>query len=72
MSRVADAARRWRLPALLAVAVIAAGTVVALLQPAPAGGYLDPNGTSSTGSRALADLLDEPMAPEQRSRVYVP
>jgi hypothetical protein len=57
MSRVSHAARRWRLPALLAAAVVAAGAIVVLLQPAPADGYLDPNGTASTGSRALADLL---------------
>jgi hypothetical protein len=57
MSRVSRAARRWWLPALLAAAVVAAGAVVALLQPAPADGYLDPNGTGPTGSRALADLL---------------
>ena len=57
MSWVSRAARRSRLPALLAAAVVAAGAVVALLQPAPADGYLDPNGTGPTGSRALADLL---------------
>jgi hypothetical protein len=57
MSRVPRAARRWRLPALLAAAVVAAGTIVVLLQPAPADGYLDPDGTGATGSHALADLL---------------
>lgn len=51
------AARRWRLPALLAVAVVAAGAVVALLQPAPASEALDPGSTSQTGGHALADLL---------------
>jgi hypothetical protein len=42
---------------VLALGVVVAGVVIALLQPAPANGYLDPNGTSPTGSRALADLL---------------
>ena len=57
MSRVPPAARRWRRPALLAAAVVAAGAIVVLLQPAPADGYLDPDGTGATGSHALADLL---------------
>ena len=57
MSRVLRSARGWWLPAVLALGVVVAGVVIALLQPAPANGYLDPNGTSPTGSRALADLL---------------
>lgn len=57
MSPVLRTARGWWLPALLALAVVVAGVVIALLQPAPANGYLDPNGTGPTGSRALADLL---------------
>lgn len=57
MSRARRTLRGWRLPALLALAVVAAGVVIALLQPAPANGYLDPDGTGPTGSRALADLL---------------
>jgi hypothetical protein len=58
MIRVSRAASsRWWLPALLAGAVVGAGILIALLQPAPSGGYLDPNGTSPTGSHALADLL---------------
>jgi len=57
VSRVLRSARGWWLPALLALGVVVAGVVIALLQPAPANGYLDPNGTSPTGSRALADLL---------------
>jgi hypothetical protein len=57
VSRLLRTARGWRLPALLALAVVAAGVVIALLQPAPANGYLDPDGTGPTGSRALADLL---------------
>jgi len=57
MSRMSREARRWRRPALLAAAVVAAGALVVLLQPAPADGFLDPDGTGSTGSHALADLL---------------
>jgi hypothetical protein len=57
VSRASHAVRRWRLPAALAVAVVAAGAVVALLQPSSASGVLDPGSTSQTGSRALADLL---------------
>jgi hypothetical protein len=53
--RASSAIRRWRLPALLGAGVLAAGVVIALLQPSPAG-YLDPSGTDSTGGRALADL----------------
>ena len=56
MSQASQAARRWRLPALLGAGVLAAGAVIALLQPSPAG-YLDPSGTDSTGGRALADLV---------------
>jgi hypothetical protein len=53
--RPAGIVRRWRWPAGLALAVIAAGVVIALLQPSAAG-YLDPNGTGPTGGHALADL----------------
>ncbi len=56
MSRASHAIRRWRLPALLAAGVLAAGVAIAFLQPSPAG-YLDPGGTDSTGGRALADLV---------------
>jgi hypothetical protein len=57
MSKTTDAIGRWRWPAAAALAVIAAGAVIALLQPAPATAVLDPNGTGSTGGHALADLL---------------
>jgi hypothetical protein len=48
--------RGWRLPILLGLAVLAAGVIIALLQP-PATNYLDPGDTSSTGGHALFDLL---------------
>ena len=51
-----DIARRWRLPVLLVLAVLAAGAVIALLQPSPSN-YLDPNDTGPSGGHALADLL---------------
>lgn len=57
MSRLPGTARRWWVPALLIIAVVAAGTVVALLQPSAADATLDPNNTAKTGSHALADLL---------------
>jgi hypothetical protein len=57
MNRTPDIIGRWRWPALAALAVIAAGAVIALLQPPPAAGVLDPNGTGATGGHALADLL---------------
>lgn len=50
------AIRRWRLPGLLAACVLAAGVLIALLQPSPAG-YLDPSSTDPTGGHALADLV---------------
>lgn len=50
-------ARRWRGIAILTVMVIAAGVVIALLQPSVSSSYLDPNGTFPTGGHALADLL---------------
>jgi Domain of unknown function (DUF4350) len=56
MSRAAQAVRSWRWPVVAALAVVAAGAVVALLQPT-ATGYLDPSGTAPSGGRALADLL---------------
>lgn len=56
MSLPSRAVRRWRLPALLAAGVVAAGVVIALLQPSAAA-YLDPSGTDPTGGHALADLL---------------
>jgi|HubBroStandDraft_6_1064221.scaffolds.fasta_scaffold55437_2 hypothetical protein len=56
MSWASHGIRRWRLPALLGAGLLAAGVVIALLQPSPAG-YLDPSGTDSTGGHALADLV---------------
>lgn len=53
-----DVARRWRLPVLLGLGVLAAGVVIALLQPS-ATTYLDPNGTGPSGGHALADLATE-------------
>ena len=50
-------ARGWRGIAILTVMVIAAGVVIALLQPSASSSYLDPNGTFLTGGHALADLL---------------
>jgi len=56
MSRATQAVRRWRWPAVAALAVVVAGAVIALLQPSAAG-YLDPAGTGPDGGHALADLL---------------
>jgi len=55
--RASPAILRWRVPVLLGAGVLAAGAVIALLQPPPAAGYLDPGGTGAAGGRALADLL---------------
>jgi hypothetical protein len=51
------AVRRWRAIAILTAMIIAAGVIIALLQPPAPSSYLDPNGTSPTGGHALADLL---------------
>ena len=51
-----DLARRYRAPAMLVLAIVAAGIVIALLQPTAAG-YLDPGSTAADGGHALADLL---------------
>jgi hypothetical protein len=50
---------RWRTPLAIAAIVVLAGIAVALLapRPAPPSGYLDPDSTQPTGTRALADLL---------------
>ncbi|HSZ40113.1 MAG TPA: DUF4350 domain-containing protein [Trebonia sp.] len=48
--------RSWRLPILLGLVVLAAGVVIALLQP-PATNYLDPGDTGPSGGHALFDLL---------------
>ncbi|MGH3164951.1 MAG: DUF4350 domain-containing protein, partial [Trebonia sp.] len=50
------AVRRWRLPVLLGLAVLAAGVVIALLQSTPTN-FLDPNDTGPSGGHALADLM---------------
>lgn len=51
-----NAARRWRWPVGLALLVLAAGAVIALLQPPSSSQYLDPVSTGSDGGHALADL----------------
>ena len=50
---------RWRTPLAIAAIVLLGGIIVALLAPpvAPATGYLDPDSTLPTGTRALVDLL---------------
>lgn len=53
---MSEALSRWRWPAVLALAVVAAGVIIALLQPSPSA-RLDPNDTSPGGGHALADLL---------------
>ena len=59
-ARASRAVRQWRLPALLAAAVLIAGAVIALLQHQPsAPAYLDPSGTGPSGGHALADLATE-------------
>jgi hypothetical protein len=57
VNKTADVIRSWRWPAIAALAVIAAGALIALLQPAQATAVLDPNGTGASGGHALADLL---------------
>ena len=47
----------WRVPMVLIAIVVAGGTLIALLQPAPANTYLDPTSTAPTGTHALADIL---------------
>jgi Domain of unknown function (DUF4350) len=50
---------RWRSPLVIAAIVVLGGIAVALLAPRPAApsGYLDPDSTQPTGTRALNDLL---------------
>lgn len=50
--------RRWRLPVLLGLTVLAAGAVIALLQPSSSD-YLGPNGTGPSGGHALAALVTQ-------------
>lgn len=67
---VARSVRRWRLPALLAAAVLIAGAVIALLQQQPsATAYLDPSGTGPSGGHALADLVTARGQVVQRAEV---
>ncbi|HEX6450972.1 MAG TPA: DUF4350 domain-containing protein [Trebonia sp.] len=51
-----EGVKRWGWPAGLALAVLAAGVIIALLQPSSSD-YLDPNSTGPDGGHALADLL---------------
>jgi hypothetical protein len=53
---MSETVKRWGWPAGLALAVLAAGVIIALLQPSPSV-YLDPNSTGPNGGHALADLL---------------
>jgi hypothetical protein len=54
----ADIRRRWRVPLAIIALILIGGTVVALLQPAPAAqGYLDPASAGAAGTHALADIL---------------
>jgi hypothetical protein len=51
---------RWRSPLLIAGFVLLCGVVIALLVPSgsgPVNTYLDPTSVSSSGARALADIL---------------
>ena len=54
--RATAVGRRWRWPVALALLVLAAGAVMALLQPSPTV-YLDPDSTGPAGGHALADLV---------------
>lgn len=55
----AAAARRrgWRSWLVIALIVIAGGTIIALVQRPPANPYLNPDSTGPTGTHALADVL---------------
>lgn len=66
---MSETAKRWGWPAGLALAVLAAGVIIALLQPSPSV-YLDPDSTGPDGGHALADLLQA--RGQQVVRVAVP
>jgi hypothetical protein len=52
--------REWRLPVVIIIIVLLAGTAIAVLQPSAAVlGYLSPDSTYADGSHALADILRE-------------
>ena len=53
---MSETVKHWGWPAGLALAVLAAGVIIALLQPSPSV-YLDPSSTGPGGGHALADLL---------------
>jgi hypothetical protein len=50
---------KWRAPLVLVVVILLAGTLIALLEldAAPSVSYLDPANTTSTGARAVTDIL---------------
>jgi len=66
---MSETVKRWGWPAGLALAVLAAGVIIALLQPSPSV-YLDPNSAGPDGGHALADLLQA--RGQQVVRVAVP
>lgn len=53
----ADRWRRWRAPIAISAIVVLAGFGIALLQPPPANGYLNPASTAALGTHALAGIL---------------
>jgi hypothetical protein len=66
----ADIWRRWRVPLAIIALILIGGTVVALLQPAAAQGYLDPASDGPAGTHALADILAQ--RGEQVTRTVTP
>lgn len=54
----ADTWHKWRVPLAIIALILLGGTVVALLQPAAAQGYLDPASVAPAGTHALADILE--------------
>jgi hypothetical protein len=51
------AQRGWRSWLVIALIVVAGGSIIALLQRPPANAYLNPDSTAPTGTHALADVL---------------
>lgn len=51
--------RRWRTPALIALAVLVLAVAIAALAPRSTAGDLDPDSPAPAGSRALAQVLGE-------------